>query len=133
MNNSTDVNTFMASLHWQASKKLALQLGMAYSIAEMEMEDVWFESESWTDVTADTGAAWFGEYDPANTNEMESYSKLDYTVWDLTLSASYAISNNIGLSVNYVYEDVEDDAASYVYGDEDGNYQSLMTYVTVRF
>lgn len=131
MNNSTDVNTFMASVNWQANSRLSFQVGMAYSMAEMEMEDVSFASVSWTQTNG--GGTWDGEYDPANTNQMESYSHLEYDIIDLNLSAGYAITDTIGVTVSYVYEDVDDDQAAYVYGDEEGAYQSLVTYLTVQF
>ena len=135
MTNDTDVNTFMASVNWQVNTKFSVNLGMAYSMADMEMEDVSFASSSFTNVesaAAGGHATWEGEYDPANTNEMESYSDLEYEIWNFNLGATYAITDTIGLTVNYVYEDVDDDQ-SYVYGDEDGTYQSLMTYLTIQF
>ncbi len=137
MTNETDVNTFMASVNWQVNSKFSLNLGMAYSMADMEMQDVRFGSESFTEGVTfpDLGGAtstWAGEYDPANTNDIESYSDLEYDIININVGASYAITDTIGLTVNYVYEDVESDE-KYVYGDEDGDYQSLMTYLTVRF
>ncbi len=132
MNNSTDINTFMASVNWQANSRLALQFGMAYSMAEMEMEDVSFVDVSWTAPTT-TGSNWDGEYNPSNVNQVESYSHLEYDIWNVNMSASYAINDTIGVTLSYVYEDVDDDQAAYVYGDEEGSYQSLVTYLTVRF
>ena len=135
MTNSTDVNTFMASVNWQANSRLSFQLGMAYSMAEMEMEDIGLPNVVYdtTDSVAAGGSAWGGEYNPSNVNQIESYSHLEYDIIDVNLNASYAITNTIGVTVSYVYEDVDDDQAAYVYGDEEGAYQSLMTYLTVQF
>ena len=127
MNNDTNVNTFSASASWQANEKLSLALGLAYSMAEMEMEDVRFNSEQPLGSSVP-----LSDYDPANTNNMESYSDLEYDVWDINVGASYAINDNVGLNLNYVYSDTDDEEA-YVYGDEDGTYQSLITYLTFRF
>jgi len=136
MTNDTDVNTFMASVNWQVNSKFSLNLGLAYSMADMEMEDVSFASTPFTYVeslAAGGSGAWDDtSYNPANTNEIESYSDLEYDIWDFNIGATYAITDKIGLTVNYVYEDVENDE-SYVYGDEDGTYQSLMTYLTIQF
>ncbi|MFO7761289.1 MAG: MtrB/PioB family outer membrane beta-barrel protein [Thermodesulfobacteriota bacterium] len=127
MNNDTDVNTLSASASWQANERLTLNLGLAYSMAEMEMEDVRFDSEQPLGSSVP-----LSDYDPANTNNMESYSDLEYDVWDINLGASYAINDSIGLNLHYVYSDTDDEEA-YVYGDEDGTYQSLITYLTFRF
>ena len=136
MSNDTDVNTFMATVNWQVNSKFALNFGMAYSMADMEMEDVNFTSTPFTateSLAAGGSGAWDDtSYNPANTNEIESYSDLEYDIWDFNLGATYAITDKIGLTVNYIYEDVDNDE-SYVYGDEDGTYQSLMTYLTVKF
>jgi len=136
MNNSTDVNTFMASANYQVNSKFAVNFGLAYSMAEMEMDDVKFGSVSFQDGVyfPDLGetTTWGGEYDPANTNRMEHYSNLEYDIWNINIGASYAITDTIGLTVNYTYEDVDNDQ-SYVYGDEDGDFQSLVTYLTVQF
>ena len=94
------------------------------------LPDVSYDS---ADSVAAGGSTWAGEYNPSNVNNMESYSHLEYDIIDLNLSASYAITDTIGVTLSYVYEDVDDDQAEYVYGDEDGTYQSLVTYLTVRF
>ena len=136
MTNETDVNTFMAAVNWQFNTRFSMNLGMAYSIANMEMQDVKFGSESFQEGVTfpDLGATttWGGEYNPDNTNDVESYSDLEYDVININIGATYAITDTIGLTVDYVYEDVSSDE-DYVYGDEDGDYQSLMTYLTVRF
>ena len=137
MTNETDVNTFMASVNWQVNTKFSMNFGLAYSLANMEMQDVRFGSESFVEGVSfpDLGGittTWGREYDPANTNHVESYSDLDYDIININVGATYAITDTIGLTVDYVYEDVSSDE-DYVYGDEDGDYQSLMTYLTVRF
>ncbi len=140
MANDTDVNTFMASLNWKVNSKFSVNFGVAYSMADMEMDDVSFPSELFdTDATTlpapttgDPAGTWAGAYNPANMNKMDNYSDLEYDIIDVNLGASYAISDKIGVTVSYIYEDVDNDE-SYVYGDEEGTYQSLMTYLTVKF
>ncbi len=102
-------------------------------MAESKMHDVSFSSEPHTDGDRlDAATGWKGTYDPANNNDMESYSELNYTVWDINVGASYAINDYVGITVNYLFTDVQDED-QYVYGDEDGQYQSVMTYLTFRF
>ncbi len=144
MENNNDVHTIMATFNWNVLKNLSFNAGVAYSIADMEVEDVDFPNESWTydqerdfidrDMRGNSEAAvkWAGEYNPANMNDMESYSDLEYSILNINIGVNYAISSRIGLTLNYTFEDVDDDEA-YVYGDTDGTMQSLMGYMTFRF
>ena len=144
MENDNDVHTIIASVNWNVMEKLTFNAGVAYSFADMEMEDVKFPSVSYTydqerdfndrDMKGNPESAvkWAGEYNPANMNDMESYSDLEYSVWNISLGMSYQFSRNIGVTLNYTFEDVDSDE-EYVYGDTDGTMQSLLGYVTFRF
>jgi hypothetical protein len=128
----SDVHTFMASANYNPLPRLSFNIGAAYSLAYSEMKNVSFSSDPHTNGDRlDTDTGWEGTYDVANNNDMESYSNLDYTVWDINVGASYAINKRVGITVNYLYTDVQDDDP-YVYGNEGGQYQSLMTYLTFR-
>ncbi|NOQ46739.1 MAG: hypothetical protein GQ559_08730 [Desulfobulbaceae bacterium] len=127
------VHTLMATANWKAMDKLSFTFGIAYSMAESEMEDIFIASDPHTDGDRlDTLTPWKGTYDMANTNDMESYSKLEYNTLDLDFEALYAIADNIDLTVKYLLTNV-DDQENYVYGDESGLYHSLRTWVTFRF
>jgi hypothetical protein len=133
MNYEDSVNTFMATANWQASDKLNLNFGVAYSMATSEIQDVTFISDPHTNGDRmDALTPWKGTYDLANTNDMESYSELDYNILDLNIEAMYSFSHNLDLTVNYMISDV-DDRENYVYGDESGFYHSLRAWVTYRF
>ena len=133
MDYDSDVHTFMVVANYDPLPRLSFNVGASYSIAESEIKNVSFASDEHTDGDRlDTMTGWKGTYDVANNNDMESFSNLDYTVWDINVGASYAINDYVGVTVNYLYTDVEDDD-QYVYGDESGQYQSLMTYLTFRF
>ncbi len=133
MNYKDDVNTLMATANWQANKKLSLNFGIAYSLSKSKVKDVSFVSDPHTNGDRlDTLTPWKGTYDLANTNQMESYSELEYNILDFNLEARYSFSNNLDLTVNYMLTDV-DDRENYVYGDESGLYQSLRAWVTYRF
>jgi len=133
MDYDSDVHTFMVAANYDPLPRLSFNVGASYSIAESEIKNVSFASDPHTDgdrLDATTG--WVGTYDVANNNDMESFSQLDYTVWDINVGASYVINDYVGVTVNYLFTDVEDED-QYVYGDESGQYQSLMTYLTFRF
>ena len=133
MNYDSDVHTFMVAANYAPLPTLSFNVGASYSMANSEIENVGFSSDPHTDGDRlDTATGWVGTYDLANNNDMESYSELDYTVWDINVGASYAINDYVGVNVSYLFTDVQDED-QYVYGDEDGQYQSLMTYLTFRF
>jgi hypothetical protein len=134
MDYDSDVHTFMVVTNYNPLPRLNFNVGASYSIAESEIQNVDFASDPHTDGQAmdDSSVNWQGTYDVANNNDMESFSNLDYRVWDINVGASYVINDYVGVTVNYLYTDVEDED-QYVYGDEDGQYQSLMAYLTFRF
>jgi len=133
MDYDSDVHTFMVAANYDPLPRLSFNVGASYSIAESEIQNVDFASDPHTDGDRlDDASRWVGTYDPANNNDMEYFSQLDYRVWDINVGASYVINDFVGVTVNYLYTDVEDED-QYVYGDEDGQYQSLMAYLTFRF
>ena len=133
MDYDSDVHTFMVAANYDPLPRLSFNVGASYSIAESEIQNVDFASDEHTNGDRlDTMTGWKGTYDPDNNNHMESYSELDYTVLDINVGASYAINDYVGITVNYLFSEVQDDD-QYVYGDESGQYQSLMTYLTFRF
>lgn len=133
MNNEIDVNTYMLQVTWTPFKKLALTANFAYSEATSEMSDVNFASDPHTDGDRlDALTPWKGTYDVANTNNVESYSRLDYGITDVSVGAEYALTTAMNLSVKYQFLDMGDDAA-YVYGNEEGTFHSVLSYVTFKF
>ncbi|HHD64805.1 MAG TPA: hypothetical protein ENK96_10705 [Desulfobulbaceae bacterium] len=133
MSYDDSVHTLMATANWQAMDKLSFNFGIAFSMAQSEMEDIYFVSDPHTNGDRlDDTTPWKGTYDVVNTNEMESYSKLEYNTLDLNMEALYSISDNIDLTVKYLLTNV-DDQENYVYGDESGLYHSLRAWVTFRF
>ncbi|HHD63644.1 MAG TPA: hypothetical protein ENK96_04620 [Desulfobulbaceae bacterium] len=133
MSYDDSVHTLMATANWQAMDKLSFNFGIAFSMAQSEMEDIYFVSDPHTNGDRlDAATPWKGTYDVVNTNEMESYSKLEYNTLDLNMEALYSITDNIDLTVKYLLTNV-DDQENYVYGDESGLYHSLRAWVTFRF
>ena len=133
MSYDDSTHTLMATANWQAMDKLNLTFGIAYSIAKSEIEDIHFDSDPHTaGDRMDAATPWKGTYDLANTNEMASYSDLEYNTLDLNIEALYSIASNIDLTVKYLLTNV-DDQENYVYGDESGLYHSLRAWITYRF
>jgi hypothetical protein len=135
MDYDSDVHTFMVAANYNPLPKLSFNLGGSFSMADSEMKAVDFASDPHTggvNPLDPNGPAWGGTYDVANNNNVESYSNLDYTLWEFEAGASYAINNRVGINVSYYFSEVQDDD-NYVYGDESGQYQSVMTYLTLRF
>ena len=127
------VHTFMASANWTATEKLSFNLGVAYSMSESEIEDVYFESDPHTNGDRlDALTPWMGTYDLANTNGMYNYSNFEYDILNLDLEALYSFSDHVDVTVKYLLTDV-DDGEGYVYGDQSGWYQSVRAWVTYRF
>jgi opacity protein-like surface antigen len=135
MDYDSDVHTFMVTANYNPLPKLSFSAGASFSMADNEMKNVDFASDAHTggvNPLDPDSSGWGGTYDVANNNNMESYSNLDYTVWEFEAGMSYAINNHVGINVSYLFSEVQDDD-QYVYGDESGQYQSLMTYLTFRF
>jgi len=127
------VHTLMAAANWVATDKLTFNLGVAYSMSESEIKDVYFESDPHTDGDRlDALTPWMGTYDLANTNEMSNYSRLEYDILNFDIEAMYAFSEKIDLSLKYILSDV-DDREDYVYGDQTGWYQSVRAWLTYKF
>jgi len=76
--------------------------------------------------------------DPDLTNqdftftELPLYSDLDYEMIQASLSAEYALTQTVTLSIDGQYADLLDKAA-YVYGDESGSIYTLRTGVRMQF
>lgn len=72
------------------------------------------------------------DYDFSNVNNIDELSNLSYTALGVELSAGYAITDSLSLSVNYNYSDYQDNE-EYVYGDTSGETQAISTFLTFRF
>jgi len=134
MTYNSNVDTFMISVDYEPTSKLSFNLNGSYSLASSAMHDVSFNSdvhkdgqrlEAW-------GKSWKGTYDPATNNNMEDFSKLDYTILDIDAGVTYALNKSVALGISYHYSDTNTDE-EYVYGDESGEYQAAMAFVTFKF
>ena len=74
----------------------------------------------------------YDDYSFKNVNDIDELSDLEYTTWEASATATYNITDALGLSVNYKYQDYQDDQ-EYVYGDTSGKTQSIAGFLTFRF
>ena len=72
------------------------------------------------------------DYDFKNVNDIDELSDLKYTAMEASVSAMYAISDTLGLTVNYNYSDYQDDE-EYVYGDTSSDSHAVGAFLTFRF
>lgn len=71
-------------------------------------------------------------YNYAYLNTIPEYSKLDYRTIDLTVSADYAVKENLSLNISYLFSKLED-KKPYVYGDLDGTSHTIAANITYNF
>ncbi len=116
------VHVLYAAVSGSLLEKLSYLFKVSYSLAEAEMSspnfnDYYFVGSS---------------YNPSLMNDADTYSKLDYSVLELNLTATYRISKRISVSLEGWYEKFVDEAP-YVYGDLDGSAWSVTGYLTYKF
>lgn len=72
------------------------------------------------------------DYSFSYLSNMQKYSELDYSQWEVELSGAYDITEQLGINVvgrASVYTDNQE----YVYGDLNGEVYSVSTFLTYRF
>jgi len=131
MSNKTENHTVMLAANWNPVPQLSCSLGVAYTMAKQKMRNILMPYISYTDA-APSFSSWYGEYNPANLNNIDSYSDLKYDITDINFLATYNVNSWVDLTVDLLYSDFKD-KNPYVYGDETGRYSSLKTYVTFKF
>ena len=133
MTNENNISTWMIQADWRPAEKLEINTNLAYSLAASTMSGVQFPNDLHIDGDRlDSLSSWEGTYDPANINNMETYSNLDYTIIDFTLAARYAFSDSLSFSIKYLFSDVTDDSP-YVYGDQDSTYHTVLSSLNWKF
>jgi hypothetical protein len=72
------------------------------------------------------------DYSFTYINGSEKYSDLEYIMWELELTTNISITDQLGLTVSWLYSDYNDQE-EYVYGELDGKTYSVSGFVTYRF
>jgi len=138
MDYETTAHTFMIGANWAILPELGFSANGSYTLGEGSIEDFHFSSMYPTgDVKLDYNVSTLNPnmpylYDVAYLNSMDSYSDLDFAELEFTAGVNYRLNKNVGLGLNYFYNDFEDDE-EYVYGDQSVTLQSLMGSMTYRF
>ena len=124
----TEAHTFYVGASTRPISKLSLASMFSYTVGKASSDNLHFNSNPF--VLTVNGRT--DDYDFANVNNIDELSDLKYTAMGVELSATYAITDNLDLTANYIYSDYQDDE-EYVYGDTSGETQAIAAFVTFRF
>jgi hypothetical protein len=117
------------SADYQATEKLVLNFGAAYSVAESGMHGIshvapfdatgtlaaFYNADGDSSKTVGTDAGWENRI-----GLVETYSDLEYTQLDLTVGGSYDFTERLYASASMTYSEF-DSKEDYVFGDESGS------------
>ena len=124
----TEAHTFYVGANVNPMPKLDLSGVFSYTKGTANIRDLDFSGDPFT-LTVEGRT---DDYSFTYINGSEEYSDLEYIMWELELMGNYSITDQLGLTVNWLYSDYNDQE-DYVYGDLDGKVWSLSTFVTYRF
>ena len=119
-----EAHVFYLSVNLVPMPRLELAGTLSYTSGEAEMDDLDFTPED--DPFALDG------YSFANLQGTDDFSDLDYQMFELELTATYQLRDNLAVGLNYWYSDFQDDE-EYVYGDLDGDAFTLTGFLTYHF
>ena len=124
----TEAHTFYVCANANPIPKLDLSGVFSFTKGTANIHDLGFSGDPFTlTVNGRTD-----DYSFIYINGSEEYSDLEYIMWELELMGNYSITDQLGLTVNWLYSDYNDQE-DYVYGELDGKAWSLSTFVTYRF
>ncbi len=109
--NETSLNSYFLQLDTKPFENISLSLKAAVIDAKMGFDPV----TEW-DIPANTLTHHDFDYSGINT-----YSDLDYNIYEFGLNLNYLISDNLSLVAEAMYDKFED-YQPYVYGDTTGNW-----------
>lgn len=72
-------------------------------------------------------------YDTYYLNGVSDYSDINFSETELSLGVIYTISKNVGIGINYFYDNYQDNESDYVYGNQGATVQSLIGFLTYNF
>lgn len=138
MDYETEAHTLFFRADLTLLPNLGLSANASYTTGTGSIEDFHFGSMYPTgDLKLDYNVSTLNPnmpylYDVAYLNGIDDYSDVDFSEFAFTASVNYRLNKNVGLGLNYYYNDY-DDQEEYVYGDQSVTIQSLMGFVTYRF
>jgi hypothetical protein len=124
----TEAHTFYVGANANPIPKLDLSGVFSFTKGTANIHDLDFNGDPFTlTVNGRTD-----DYSFTYINGSEEYSDLEYIMWELELTGNYSITDQLGLAVNWLYSEYQDQE-EYVYGELDGKAWSLSSFVTYRF
>lgn len=124
----TEAHTFYVGANAKPIPKLDLSGVFSFTKGTANIHDLGFSSDPFT-LTVDGRT---DDYSFTYINGTEEYSDLEYIMWELELTGNYSITDQLGLTVNWLYSEYQDQE-EYVYGELDGKLWMLSSFVTYRF
>ncbi|OPL11922.1 MAG: hypothetical protein AVO38_15285 [delta proteobacterium ML8_D] len=124
----TEAHTFYVGANAKPIPKLDLSGVFSFTKGTANIHDLGFSSDPFT-LTVEGRT---DDYSFAYINGTEEYSDLEYIMWELELTGNYSITDQLGLTVNWLYSEYQDQE-EYVYGELDGKLWMLSSFVTYRF
>ncbi len=138
MDYRTEAHTILTSISYNILPNWSISSDLAYTMGRGDITNFDdFNSHRYDDAKLDLDVSSVNPnmpylYDAAYTNQMDSYSDLDYEQLDFNLSTSYIMDNGIGLHFNYTLF-YFDDQDPYVYGDQGNTVHVLSGFLSYRF
>lgn len=124
----TKAHTFYVGANANPMPKLDLSGVFSYTKGKANIEDLGFSSDPF-DLTVNGRT---DDYSFTYINGSDDYSDLEYIMWEFELAGNYSFTDQLGLTVNWLYSEYSDHE-EYVYGDLDGKAWSWSTFLTYRF
>lgn len=124
----SEAHTFYVGANTKPIPKLDLSGVFSFTKGTANMYDLGFSSDPFTLLVEGRT----DDYSFTNLNGTEEYSDLEYIMWELELTGNYSITDQLGLTVNWLYSEYQDQE-EYVYGELDGKLWMLSSFVTYRF
>ncbi len=119
-----EAHVFYMSVNFVPMPKLEFAGTLSYTSGEADMDDL--------DFSAGDDPFTLPGYSFANLKGTDDFSDLDYQMFELELTATYQILDNLSVGLNYWYSDFQDDE-KYVYGDLDGDAYTFTGFLTYHF
>lgn len=124
----TEAHTFYVGANARPIPKLDLAGVLSFTKGTANIHDLDFSGDPFT-LTVEGRT---DDYSFTYINGSDEYSDLEYIMWEFELTGSYSITDQLGLTVNWLYSEYQDQE-EYVYGELDGKAWSLSSFVTYRF
>jgi len=126
----TKVNNLYLNASFAPKRELRFTSSFIYNKSEAKYDTVNMPDVS--ELTVNSAGDPDLIYHDVTFTEMHMYSDLSYELIQFSLSAEYALSQAVTISIDGEYADLLDDA-EYIYGNESGSIYMIRTGVRIQF